>query len=199
MPQKTPPLPRAPKGHANRRSAENLLDAGLDMLAEISIERLTIDVLCKRLGVTKGSFYHHFKGRGDYLNRLLEHWALQAADKRMEAVKEIPDAKQRFLALVSEGEALPKGPEISIRAWAQRDPMARKHVQRLDAMRMTFLRDLFEQLTGDAQRAAQLAHIGYSLYIGTRMIVPPITGGDHARLLHTVATELYGLDLPEPK
>jgi len=34
--------------------------------------------------------------------------------------------------------------------------------------------------------------------VGTRMVAPPITGLEHARILHLTATELYGLNLPEP-
>ena len=39
---------------------EDWLERGLNLLAEEGSEALTIDSLCQRFGVTKGSFYHHF-------------------------------------------------------------------------------------------------------------------------------------------
>ncbi|BBD07985.1 TetR/AcrR family transcriptional regulator [Desulfovibrio ferrophilus] len=182
-----------------RHNAPDLLTAGLDMLAGISIEQLTIDALCRHLGVTKGSFYHHFKGRRDYQERLLKHWTEQWTERRMRDADNTKNIQQRFLEMVTMAEAVPQGPEISIRAWAQRDPLAREHLEYVDTVRMEYLRSLFEELTGDADRAQHLSQLGYCLYVGTRMVAPPITGLEHAKLFHLMATEVYGLDLPEPE
>ena len=43
------------------------IDAAIVMLAEDNVEALRVDTLAERLGVTKGSFYWHFKGREDLL------------------------------------------------------------------------------------------------------------------------------------
>ena len=41
---------------------EEYYDAALEVLAQLGFKGLNIGVLCKRLGVTSGSFYHHFGG-----------------------------------------------------------------------------------------------------------------------------------------
>ncbi|MEV0081899.1 TetR/AcrR family transcriptional regulator [Saccharopolyspora sp. NPDC050642] len=41
---------------------QDWLDAGLEILADQGVPALTIDRLATKLGLTKGSFYHHFGG-----------------------------------------------------------------------------------------------------------------------------------------
>src|SRR5579884_2605293 len=50
------------------------LECALDVLAESGADGLTIAELCGRLGVTKGSFYHHFAGMGEFVTALLAFW-----------------------------------------------------------------------------------------------------------------------------
>ncbi|CAG0952441.1 partial Tetracycline repressor protein class A from transposon 1721, partial [Rhodocyclaceae bacterium] len=48
--------------------------AALDILAEKGLDGIRVEVLAKRLKVTKGSFYWHFKDRRDLLDAVLETW-----------------------------------------------------------------------------------------------------------------------------
>ena len=45
-----------------------------EVLAEEGIAGLRVEVLAKRLKVTKGSFYWHFTDRRDLLLAVLSHW-----------------------------------------------------------------------------------------------------------------------------
>ena len=188
-------MTKTTKNTKTRKSAVDLLDAGLGMLAHSGIDQLTIDALCTRLGVTKGSFYHHFKGRDDYLERLLEHWVDNWTVGRMEAADQSDDPARRFAAIVEASNTLPHGPETSIRAWALRDPLARRYLERVDAMRMDYLRGIFEEASGDPARARLLSRISYSLFVGTRMVAPPIMGEERDGIIALVARELYGMDI----
>ncbi|VFQ42615.1 TetR/AcrR family transcriptional regulator [Desulfoluna butyratoxydans] len=179
-----------------RRSAVELLDAGLNLLAEHSIQQLTIDALCNTLHVTKGSFYHHFKGRNDYLERMLEHWVENWTVENMRLANTADNAVARFDAIVESSNNLPHGPETSIRAWAQRDAMALRFLERVDAMRMEYLFDIFLEVSGDARRARLLSRIGYSLFVGTRMVAPAIAGDERDALINLVKNELYRLPAP---
>ena len=53
---------------------ENWIDGAIDVLAREGLSGLRIEVLAKRYGVTKGSFYWHFKDRQDLLTAMLSHW-----------------------------------------------------------------------------------------------------------------------------
>lgn len=183
------------KSTKTRKASEDLLDAGLGMLEHSGIDQLTIDALCTRLGVTKGSFYHHFKGRDDYLERLLEYWVGNWTMSRMESADQAGSPAERFAAIVAASNTLPHGPETSIRAWALRDPLARRYLERVDALRMDYLRGIFEEATGDPARARLLSRISYSLFVGTRMVAPPVMGQERDEIITLVARELYGMDI----
>ena len=49
-------------------------EQGFNLLKAGGAAELTIENLTKRLNITKGSFYHHFKSRQDYSEKLLEFW-----------------------------------------------------------------------------------------------------------------------------
>jgi len=51
---------RAQSETSSRLSVDDWMQAGFAILAEEGIKALKIDRLCRRLGVTKGSFYWHF-------------------------------------------------------------------------------------------------------------------------------------------
>jgi AcrR family transcriptional regulator len=174
-----------------RRSAVDLLDAGLNLLAECSIQQLTIDALCKKLNVTKGSFYHHFKGREDYLERMLQHWVEDWTVGHMLPAGKAAGAVERFDAIVENSNNLPHGPETSIRSWAQRDPLALRYLEKVDSMRIHYLFEIFLEVSGDSHRAHLLSRIGYSLFVGTRMLAPAIEGDDRDALIKLMKEELY--------
>ncbi|WP_432736859.1 TetR/AcrR family transcriptional regulator [Maridesulfovibrio sp. FT414] len=186
------------KGSRKRsNSMEELLDAGIRILETDSIQYLTIDALCKQLGVTKGSFYHHFRSRDDYLKRMLEHWVQVCTLARMEIADRGNDAAERFRMIVEASNSLPAGSETSIRAWALRDPLPREFLERVDGIRMDYLTSIFEEVCGDPDRARLLSRISYSLFVGTRMVVPAISGQERDDLIRLVQNELYGI--PERK
>ena len=56
------------------------LEAGLAALAAQGVAGVRIGPLCRELGVTTGSFYHHFAGRADFLEALIDHWCESQVD-----------------------------------------------------------------------------------------------------------------------
>jgi AcrR family transcriptional regulator len=66
-------MAKAPKKTRLRRS--DWIEAGLWLLAEEGVESVTIDRLCTKLELTKGSFYWHFKGRQEFLQSMAAYWS----------------------------------------------------------------------------------------------------------------------------
>lgn len=58
-----------------RSNKNDWVSAALKLLGEHGIDRVTIDALCTRLALTKGSFYWHFKGRQELLSAMADSWA----------------------------------------------------------------------------------------------------------------------------
>ena len=57
--------------HASR---VRLLDAALQVVRTKGYTATTVDDICHGAGVTKGSFFHHFKGKEDLALAAIEHW-----------------------------------------------------------------------------------------------------------------------------
>ena len=67
----------------SRLSVDERIQAGFAILAEEGIKALKIDRLCRRLEVTKGSFYWHFTDIAGYRTALVRAWGeLHDNDRR---------------------------------------------------------------------------------------------------------------------
>jgi AcrR family transcriptional regulator len=66
----------------NRLSVDDWIQAGFAILAEEGIKALKIDRLCRRLEVTKGSFYWHFTDIAGYRAALVQAWGELRDDDR---------------------------------------------------------------------------------------------------------------------
>ena len=53
---------------------ESYFETGLEILADRGLGGLKLAELCGRLGVTTGSFYHHFSGWQIYTRELVRYW-----------------------------------------------------------------------------------------------------------------------------
>jgi AcrR family transcriptional regulator len=65
-----------------RLSVDDWIQAGFAILAEEGIKALKIDRLCRRLSVTKGSFYWHFTDIAGYRAALVQAWGELRDDDR---------------------------------------------------------------------------------------------------------------------
>lgn len=181
--------PRGPS-----RSAEDLLDAGLEILAQSGIRQLTIDALCRRLSVTKGSFYHHFRNRREFLERLLGHWTERWTHAYIVDESSGLSAAERLRAITDQSQAVPWELEVAMRVWAKQDPLALASLERVDATRMAYLQGIFESLCGDAREAAVQARMSYALYVGARMIAPPLTEAQRREMADLLQQDFYGTE-----
>ena len=73
---------RARSHHDSRLSVDDWIQAGFAILAEEGIKALKIDRLCRRLAVTKGSFYWHFTDIAGYRAALVQAWGELRDDDR---------------------------------------------------------------------------------------------------------------------
>src|SRR5258708_21900676 len=79
-------MARARAETSSRLSVDGWIQAGFAILAEEGMKALKIDRLCRRLGVTKGSFYWHFTwhftGIAGYRAALVQAWGELRDDDR---------------------------------------------------------------------------------------------------------------------
>ncbi|MFF0265432.1 TetR/AcrR family transcriptional regulator [Kribbella sp. NPDC004536] len=163
------------------------LDAGLGLLAEEGAPAVTIERLTGVLGVTKGSYYHHFKGAAGYKAALLEYFELRYTTRLIDAVEKSGDAKDKLLHLLRLvlADSDSAGLEIAVRAWALQDVEVRAAQERVDKARTAYLKKLCRGLDADVDpdRFAQLL---YLILIGAEQVVPPIGTRDVRKIYDLV-------------
>ena len=60
------------------QSRDDWLDAAWRMLGDGGVDSIRVEKLAENMGVTKGSFYWHFKNRRDLIDEMLSFWAEQS-------------------------------------------------------------------------------------------------------------------------
>ncbi len=57
-----------------RNTINNILKAASECFEKKGYESTLVTDICRRAGITKGGFYHHFKSKQDLFLRLLDNW-----------------------------------------------------------------------------------------------------------------------------
>jgi AcrR family transcriptional regulator len=157
------------------------LEAGLELLADEGAPAVTIERLTGKLGVTKGSYYHHFKGAAGFRTALLEHFEAQFTTRLIDTVERgssvDPAGKLRHLLKLVLSDPDSAHLEIAVRAWALQDAEVRAAQERVDRARTAYLRELCRGLKAevDADRLAQLL---YLILIGAEQVLPSVPKSD---------------------
>ena len=153
---------------------EDYFEAGLEVLAGSGPQAVTVAALCRRLGVTKGSFYHHFSGIPDFMQRVLGHWERQEVRRALEAWARAERDKPTEIAKLAATWGIRHEAETAIRALARTDASAAEVLQRVDDRREHQLAGLFEMLGMEEGRARVLARVGMAILIGTQQREHPV-------------------------
>jgi AcrR family transcriptional regulator len=160
-----------------RLNRQRWLSAGLETLATIGPEGLRIMPIAEQLGVTKGSFYWHFKNMDDYQQALLAEWEnlyTQEAIRWIEGEASEPQAKLKNW--ITGAAYADFRLDRAIRSWAQANPAAQEIRTRVDQDRIAYLAKLLRGVGWSKEEAASLADWTYCAWVGyTMMDLPPST------------------------
>ena len=136
------------KNKKKKFSREKWLELALEILIKEGNAKVRIDHLVNCLGVTKGSFYWHFKDRDDFIISLVEHWAKVSTLVVVEHVKKVQgSAEERLFELMQFIiiNDLTRY-DIAVRAWALMEPQVAYIVRKTDKRRLDFIRNLFAEM-----------------------------------------------------
>jgi AcrR family transcriptional regulator len=157
--------------------------AALEVLAEHGFTELTVGRLCRRLGVTSGSFYHHFGGWPEFSGQLLDHWAHRQVRILRERNFGSGGPAADFAALVDLTLGLHHEAEAAIRAWAMNDESVRAAQKRVDEARLRTVGKAVKGLVGDGDRARTLTSLGMAVLVGHQQLAAAGERSDLAELL----------------
>jgi AcrR family transcriptional regulator len=150
------------------------LDAGLEALRRGGVAAVRVERLAGELGITKGSFYWHFRDRGELLAALLEYWAHEMTEAEFERVQGKSGLAARLLALAE--DVLEKGMgryDPAIRAWARTDRKVAAAVAQVDRRRVKALTGFFEEGGFAAAEARTRARLFYTFLLGEPQVRIP--------------------------
>jgi AcrR family transcriptional regulator len=153
-----------------RLQRRDWIDAALARLAESGIEAVRVELLARDLGVTKGSFYWHFKDRGDLFEAVLREWEATTDRVSGSLPEDASPAEriERFLELITASAADPDQAalENAVLAWAQSDAAVAERVAAVEARRTADAERLLAELGFPPAEAASWADIGYTTFVG---------------------------------
>ncbi|WP_203579387.1 TetR/AcrR family transcriptional regulator [Microbacterium hibisci] len=175
-------------------SRQRWIDEGLRVLADEGIAGVRIDRIAVRVGLSKGSFFHHFANVASYRSALLDRWRADASEQLTNApeVSELAD-------LVTAGDVVDVWLERAIRAWAQHDRTAAAALEEVDGERLAALRRAWESRLSDPKRARAAALLPHLVVIGATVAHPATSQDDLAavfRLLAELIPAVDGTDHP---
>jgi AcrR family transcriptional regulator len=169
--------------------------AGLAALADGGVDRVRVEVVAERLGVTKGGFYRRFKDRRALLDAILGEWSrgrIAAIDRQTELGELGPGERLKSLIeLYSERvSAHGMAVELAIRQWARTDRAAAAAVALVDGRRLKNVADLYGKLGLTAEDAQSRAVLFYSFIFGQSLLFLDRAPRKRASLIAACASAL---------
>jgi AcrR family transcriptional regulator len=156
-------------GAETKAGASDWIRAGLALLGRAGIEAVRVEPLAAKLGVTKGSFYWHFKDRDALHMAMLAAWRADTTRNVIARVEAESAGKGERLTLLISLATRNTGLarlEIAIRAWAKTDERAAGAVGEIDRQRMDYVASLLRDLGIEPRTARLRAKILYLALIG---------------------------------
>lgn len=179
---------------ATRTPREKWIDAGLGALAAGGPDAVRVEVLAKKLGVTKGGFYGFFADRDALLEEMLDTWERESTVEVLDRVERAGgDPKARATnagRLTFSGDRL-LPVDLAVRDWARRDEAVAERLRRVDNGRMGLLRDMIGASCQDADEVEARALLAFCLAIGEHFLAADHGGRTRTQVLARAVDVLF--------
>jgi AcrR family transcriptional regulator len=185
-----------------KESRLSWLNAGLQALEKQGPDGLRAMQIAKQLGVTKGSFYWHFKDLAEFRAAVLNEWErchTRQAIACVEAYGGSEATKLRNIFLGSAGDNFMLS--RAVRAWSLTDAQARKAQTRVDDSRIEYLEQRLRGVGWADADAVVLARWSYCAFIGYSTVDGPTVNVPQLELVLGILTpkSLDTLTPPAPQ
>lgn len=179
-----------------RLTREDWVAGALAVLEEDGPSAVGMEQVARRLGVTKGSAYHHFHDRDDLLRAALEAWDRVHTRELFADLGKISDPRERITRLFL--QTAPKPQTVWPRLVAAAgDPVVGEVVQRVAQARVMFVEQALGELGLTRAAAHRRALVAYATHLGLGQLPVELPGElDEAAARRRVAREALELLLP---
>jgi AcrR family transcriptional regulator len=141
------------------------LAAAFSRLSDQGVDSVRVEVIARDLGVSKGSFYWHFHGRGDLLERMLSQWE---GDELawIEAENDAAPAARwaQIVAKTADPERIRS--EVALRGWARRDSRVAARVAAIERKKAALIASVLREVGFTPSAAEAWSEIALMVCLG---------------------------------
>ncbi len=150
-----------------RLSADDWVSAALERIAEDGLGKLAIEPLAQDLGVTKGSFYWHFRSRDALIDAVLERWRQLGERDLLADLGAIADPRRRLRQVFQRVAAEVQSHRVHAALLkALEMPRVRDAVENAAQQHLTLLAEAYRQIGQSPATAMNSARLAYAAYLG---------------------------------
>lgn len=157
---------------------DDWVEMALKEMSKVGEKGLRIDVLCRQLGVTKGSFYSHFKNRDDLLDSILRYWSRQQPEYIATQLQTLKggavDRLHALLLLSVELDVLNR--DAAIREWARYNEKVAASLEMTDRMIVSLIEEILQDAGLNRDNSFIYARLLFLSSLGAK--VAPWLGGE---------------------
>ena len=156
-----------------RLTRQDWINCGLRTLATNGAGALKVGAMAETLGVSRGSFYWHFKEFADFRARLLDSWRDRTVDRVIREFEDDASGPRRLQRLVKRAFFGKRGLDRAIRMWAAEDGDVAAMVAAVDASRVRYMAKLLIGAGVNPAQAQPRAAFIYWAYLGQAIVMDP--------------------------
>jgi len=161
------PPPKKKARPAAPLSREAWVKAATNLIAQDGVQAVAVEPLALALGVTKGSFYWHFRNRDELIHAALEAWEQDQSADVVTRYAGIEDPRRRLRVLLFAAfEDVENGRFFAALAVSSEDPRVQPYLRRASERRLAFGVEAFQALGLAEEEARQRALLAYAAYAG---------------------------------
>ena len=159
-----------------RLTAQDWIDFALMRLAHEGFDALKADVLARKLGVSRGSFYWHFADLGTFHARVIEHWKQVSTEAIIADIERYESQEERLDALLRHAFGQGAALEIRMRAWAENNADAARALDDVDRRRRGYIERMLLEAGVTPPLTATRTQVLYWTYLGAALSRSRLTG-----------------------
>lgn len=153
-----------------RSTKDDWINAAIDILVRDGIDHVKVQVISKKLGVARSSFYWFFKNIDELHQSLLSYWLTRntgpVIERAMRPARNLTEAVCNVFECWVSPALFDSRLDMSIRVWARREPRVRLVVEEADDQRVEALTRMFARYGVATDEAFIRARVLYFTQIG---------------------------------
>lgn len=164
------------KSDSHRLDRSDWVSAGIDVLCSAGVGAVRVEALAKKLGISKGSFYWHFKDREDLLEAILDEWQARQSDwsANEQAMRSPVERWTKLFGIFAVPDYAML--ELAVSAWARQEEKVARRLAEAERKRIAYLSSIFREIGFTHAQASEWANAAFLLYLGWMDRATRVTG-----------------------